>query len=258
MSRDVVKSAARVIHVLEYFDDVRRAASVSEIAEHHDWPISSTSVLMRSLVTLGYLDYEAGTRTHMPTTRVALLGNWIQANLFKDGQLMHLMEWLSEKTGETVVLAARNGLGVHYIQVIQATNTMRMSVRLGTVRPLCWSGSGWMLLSTLDDDTIRKLAQRHNADVAPVASPESGALSLPGKRVDIAELMEVIADVRAKGYAFSANQVTANGGLIAMLLPTLPGDKPLVIGLAGLTSVLDANLDRFVALLREGIALHIG
>ena len=64
MSRDVVKSAARVIHVLEYFDDVRRAVSVSEIAEHHDWPVSSTSVLMRSLVTLGYLDYEAGTRTY--------------------------------------------------------------------------------------------------------------------------------------------------------------------------------------------------
>ncbi|GGB36270.1 transcriptional regulator [Tistrella bauzanensis] len=252
MSRDVVKSAARVIHVLEYFDDVRRAATVSEIAEHHDWPLSSTSVLMRSLVTLGYLDYEPATRTYMPTTRVALLGNWIQANLFKDGQLMHLMEWVSEQTGETVVVAARNGLGAQYIQVLQATNPMRMVVRLGTVRPLCWSGSGWMLLSTMDDDTVRKLAQRHNADVAP------GNSAIPGRRIDIPRLIEVIADVRARGYAFSANQVTANGGLIAMLLPTAPGDKPLVIGLAGLTTVLEANLDRYVAVMRDGIARHIG
>src|ERR1035437_10867635 len=91
MERNVVKSAARVLQILEFFDEVKRPTSVAEVAEHHGWPHSSSSVLMRSLVALGYLHYDPSERSYFPSTRVALLGDWIQDNRFKDGQLMRLM-----------------------------------------------------------------------------------------------------------------------------------------------------------------------
>ena len=108
MEQNVVKSAARVLHILEFFDEVKRTTSAAEVAEHYGWPHSSTSVLMRSLVKLGYLHYDASERSYFPSTRVALLGDWIQENLFKDGQLMDLMRSLNDETGETVVLAAHS------------------------------------------------------------------------------------------------------------------------------------------------------
>ena len=56
---DAVKSARRVFEFLEYFARVQRAVSVAELAAHHAYPNSSVSALMRSMVTLGYLSYDA-------------------------------------------------------------------------------------------------------------------------------------------------------------------------------------------------------
>ena len=241
MEPNVVKSAARVLQILEFFDEVKRATTVAEVAEHYAWPHSSTSVLMRSLVALGYLHYDPSARSYFPSTRVALLGDWIQDNRFKDGQIMRLMHLLNDETGETVVLAAQNGLHSQYLRVIQGTNTLRMHLHIGTLRPLFVSGTGRALLSQLDPPTIRKLALKYNAGVD--AQPA----------LDIAGLLAQAAADKAKGYAMSLNHVTPRAGSIAMPLPTRPQDRPLVIGLAGLSDRLIANEQRYVAAVRRGV-----
>src|SRR5690554_2544091 len=135
VERKVVKSAARVIQVLELFDEMRRSMSVAEIAAHYEWPASSTSALMSSLVTLGYLEYDSSKRVYRPSVRVALLGDWIHNNLLKDGQLARMMEYLNAVTGETIVLAAQNGLHSQYLRVLQGTNALRVHLHIGTLRP---------------------------------------------------------------------------------------------------------------------------
>jgi DNA-binding IclR family transcriptional regulator len=246
MERNVVKSAARVLHILEFFDEVKCATSVAEVAEHHGWPHSSTSVLMRSLVALGYLHYDPSERSYFPSTRVALLGDWIQDNRFKDGQLMRLMHHLNDETGETVVLAAQNGLHSQYLRVIQGTNTLRMHLHIGTLRPLFVSGTGRALLSHMDPTTIRKLARKHNAGSDP---------QLP---LDIPRLLKQAAADRTNGYAMSLNHVTPRAGSIAMPLATRPQDRLLVIGLAGLSDRLVANEQRYAEAMRRGVNSLLG
>ena len=246
MERNVVKSAARVLQILEFFDEVKRPTSVAEVAEHHGWPHSSSSVLMRSLVALGYLHYDPSERSYFPSTRVALLGDWIQDNRFKDGQLMRLMHDLNDETGETVILAAQNGLHSQYLRVIQGTNTLRMHLHIGTLRPLFVSGTGRALLSQMDQATIRKLARKHNA---------SSDSQLP---LDIPRLLEQAAADRANGYAMSLNHVTPRAGSIAMPLPTHPQDRPLVIGLAGLSDRLIASEQRYAEAMRRGVKSLLG
>jgi len=246
MEHSVVKSAARVLHILEFFDEVKRATSVAEVAAHYGWPHSSTSVLMRSLVALGYLNYDASARSYFPSARVALLGDWIQETLFKDGQLMGLMHKLNDETGETVVLAAQNGLHSQYLRVIQGTNTLRMHLHIGTLRPLFVSGTGRALLSQMDQATIRKLARKHNASL-DVQSP-----------LEIPQVLEQAATDRACGYAMSLNHVTPRAGSIAMPLPTQQNDKPLVIGLAGLSDRLIANEQRYVDAIHRGVQALLG
>lgn len=241
MERKPVKSAVRVIEVLELFDQERRSMAVAEIAAHYGWPASSTSALMASLVSLGYMEYDPGRRVYRPSVRVALLGDWIQGSLLRDGQLARLLEHLNQATGETLVLAAQNGLSSQYLRVLQGTNALRHHIHIGTLRPLFGSGTGRMLLCRMDEATIRKLARRHNA-----TQPQA-------RRVDVdAALAQVEAD-RTRGYALSLDQFIEHSGLIATGLPVAPGERPLVIGMSGLTVRLQANEQAYARLMRKSI-----
>lgn len=243
METNTVKSATRVILVLEYFDQVRRSASVAEVAEHHMWPHSSTSALMRSLVTLGYLHYDSSDRTYLPSMRVALLGDWIQNMPLKNGPLLHLLQYLNDETGETIVLAAQNGLHAQYLRVLQGTNVVRTHFHISTRRPLLNSGTGRMLITRMDDASIRKLVRKHNAHFDAE------------RQIDSAQVFERLATDRKNGYALSIHQVTAYTGVIATLLPTPPGKQPLAIGIAGLSQRLVSDEQRFVGAMRQAIKL---
>lgn len=239
--RKLVKSAARVIQVLELFDELRRPMAVAEVAEHYGWPASSTSALMGSLLSLGYVDYDPGKRVYRPSVRVALLGDWIHTNLLKEGQLTRLMEYLNEETGETVVLAAQNGLHSQYLRVLQGTNALRVHLHIGTLRPLLGSGTGSMLLTQMDEAAVRKLVRRFNA-----TSP-------PATRQDADKVLRRVSADRERGYAVSWNQVIPKGGLIGMLLPTERGERPLVLGLSGYTARLQQREKEYVQLMRKSM-----
>jgi DNA-binding IclR family transcriptional regulator len=241
MERKLVKSAARVIQLLELFDELKRPLSVAEVAAHYEWPASSTSALMGSLVTLGYLDYDSSKRVYRPSVRVALLGDWIHNNLLKEGQLARLMEYLNTVTGETIVLAAQNGLHSQYLRVLQGTNALRVHLHIGTLRPLFGSGSGSALLMAMDDSTIRKLVRRYNA----TASSSS--------RLDVDRVLADVARDRTRGYSISLNQVTPLGGFIGILLPTAHNDRPLVLGISGYAARLQENERRYVRLVRKSM-----
>src|SRR5690606_41118792 len=77
----VVKSAGRALQILEYFDAVQREASVSEISRALHCPQSSTSVLLRSLVHLGYLQNDRYRRTYYPRSEEHTSGLQSRENL---------------------------------------------------------------------------------------------------------------------------------------------------------------------------------
>ncbi|MSQ20016.1 MAG: hypothetical protein EXR39_10780 [Betaproteobacteria bacterium] len=81
MSENVVKSAARVLEVFEYFARRRTPATVGEVCNALGYPQSSTSVLLKSMFTLGYLSYDQGSRRYSPSVKVAMLGEWIPEEL---------------------------------------------------------------------------------------------------------------------------------------------------------------------------------
>ena len=67
-----VKSAERVLKILEFFDDIQARATVMDIADTLGLPQSSTSSLLKSLVTLGYLEYEPTNRTYLPALMLSI------------------------------------------------------------------------------------------------------------------------------------------------------------------------------------------
>lgn len=244
----VVKSAGRVLAILEYFDEIQRPANVVEIAETLRLPQSSTSALLRSLATIGYLHFNRAARTYLPSCRVALLGNWVNSSLFTEGTVQRCMEELRSKCGNTVILAVRSGIWSQYIHVLQPTGTKRLHVPRGALRPIGASGTGYAILGNLPDAEVRKVAHRINAE-ARLGQSDVEA-------VDTDQLLEVVGEVRRLGYSYTADLVTQGGALLAMPLPVTDGGQTLVIGLGGSSHSFQERRDELVALMREAILTH--
>jgi DNA-binding IclR family transcriptional regulator len=236
----VVKSAGRVFKILELFDVLRREAPVYEVSDLLDLPQSSTSVLLRSMVLMGYLHFNPTTRAFSPTTRVALLGNWINGSMISDGLLMRLLQRINARTSQAVVVAVRNQIWSEYIHVVQSTNAIRLFVVKGSRRRLVRSGTGLMLLADLPDSDIKRIAIRTNAEADPNEPREC-----------IVTLMERVTEVRHQGWAATFDTITKGGGMIAMRLPQINGEEQLVVGVPGITGELRENCDDYLAIMRE-------
>jgi DNA-binding IclR family transcriptional regulator len=247
LAQKTVKSAGRVLEILEYFDDVQQPATVMEVADTLGYPQSSTSALLRSLVSLGYLDYDRFKRTYVTSHRVALLGSWVNSDFISEGSVISVMKELSELTGDTIILAMRNGLYVQYIHVIQATSAARLHVTLGTTRPLAASGTGYAMLSTMTDHEIKRVVMRVNADA------EEGK-----PLVKLADVMEHVIHTREKGYTFSCDMVTRGGGMIATPLPGPLSSPSLVIGIGGISEVMRSREAELSGMLTGCIGARFG
>lgn len=237
-----VKSAGRVLRILEFFDEIQREARVAEIAERLSFPQSSTSILLNCLVDLGYMDYLPETRSFLPSPRVTLLGTWLDKGPVRNGSLIRMLEEISHKTGDTVIVAARNGIFSQYIHVLQARSAMRFHVPHGTRRLVVWSATGFALLTKCTDNEIRALCTRTNAEAASGQS-----------RVEINQVLENVRQTRRDGYFFSTGLVTPGAGSIAVPLPDgIDGrDRALTVAVSGILDDIARREKDIVALLHD-------
>lgn len=242
----VVKSAVRTLEILEYFDEVQQPVNVVAVSEALGYPQSSTAALLRSLVTMGYLQFDSRARTYVPTDRVSLLGSWINPPLFEDGALPRLIRAIGKRTGQLVLLAARNGDFAQYIHVLNRPGAVGHHIRIGMKRSLANSGVGLVLLAAMADADVRRLYHRINAYAR-----------IREELVNVPELMEQIKLVRRRGFAFSKNRVVEGYGMIAARLPTDCTTRPLVIGVGGSCATLEQREGELLAAVREEMAIYL-
>lgn len=245
MDSTVIKTAGRMFEVLEYFREVQRPLSVRDIAEHFSYPLSSTSVLMRSFATLGYLSYDQGRRAYFPTLRLATLGEWVYEWVASGHLLPQLVRELAERTEETAVIAVQNDIFSQYVEVVPGRHSIQVYFPPGTRRLMCHSGSGWSLLAGQSEEAVRKLVHRTNLKLGQYEG-----------QVDLAELQLRLDEVRRDGYAFSRGTVTPGAGVIAMALPQPQLGAPLSIAVAGVLERLESLRPQIVKTLRSVIDRH--
>jgi|SRR6516165_3723287 DNA-binding IclR family transcriptional regulator len=240
LAQVAVKSAIRALDILGVFEQHQRPMTLSEITRELGYPVSSGSALLKSLQESGYLDYDRMRKTYMPAMRVALLGRWVEGVLFGPGDLLQAMEALHEETGEAVVLAAQNDLQVQYLHLIYSDQPLQFRARPGLLRPLGRSGLGWALLAAKPDEEIEQLRRRINAQ--------------PNERLEHAELMEKISNVREKGYSFSKHTMSEGVGMVAMALHATPLGRRFALGVAGYVSRLERKEQAIVVALRAAVS----
>lgn len=242
MSDATVKSAARAFEVLEHFRIGRQPRSMSEIASSLDYPLSSTTVLLKTLVKLGYLNFDRRTRVYFPTTKVTGLGDWVPKALFGSGQAIEAMRDLHAETGEGVFLGTKNDVYLQYIQTRMSIHALRFHIDEGTIRPITQSIAGIVLLAVMRPDRLENTVRRANIATPRVAD-----------RVKLADVQAKIDEIRRQGYGYVEDMPFEGGATLAMMLPVKVQGQPITLAMGGVADRFRRNHDRYLAALRKAV-----
>lgn len=234
-----VKSALRVLELLEFFADWRRPASVKEIAQSLGFPQSSTSVLLRSLKDSGYFDHDPRTGMYAPNVRLSLATAWVEEQLYSEQSLLRMMERVLAETGHTVMIGTRQGVHVRYLHVLQATRVGSFQSKSGLLRPLFRSATGKMLLTTLPEREVARLLRQSNAQEPDVSL-----------QVDLDQALAERRRALVEGYAMSLGTSVSGASALAVLLP---GAEPMTLSVGGPQDEVEREQQTLLDTLRRAV-----
>jgi len=238
-----VKSATRVFDMLEVFERQRRPLRVADLVESLDAPQSSVSMLLKTLVSQGYLDCNPATREYCPSARVAHMCDWVTHLPHRPQAIPEAMQKLAEQTGETIMLGRIEGVHLQYAAVIHSREAVRFAAVSGTKRPLHRTALGMILMSELDDERIGLLIRRYNAERETEDKPANLQATL--REIGIA---------RDQGYYQSGGLATPGGGVIAKLLPSPLRGQKMALGVGARLDHLQLHKREYLDRLSEAVA----
>ncbi|MFV0645603.1 MAG: helix-turn-helix domain-containing protein [Sphingomonadaceae bacterium] len=236
-----IKSADRVLEILEMFSADRQAVTVMEVARKLSAPQSSTSELLGSLVRRGYLVKQRGARLFRPTSRVALLGAWVHPALFRNGNLLSMMDRLNSQTGFGVVLASTVSVTLKHIHTV---GPMPEELESGAERHLLHSPLGDALLTTMFSEDLRLLVHRLNSE-----SSEEQRVKLP----DLSDRLQA-----SSRHGVAIGEVAPGWTGIAVLMPRSCDEEQLSLGIVAKTAKIEAQKEELVRHLRQVVSEEVG
>lgn len=163
---ETVKSATRVLDLLELFTTVREPMGVSDVAKRLDLPKSSAQALLLTLVARGYLVRE-GDGYVLPAE---LRGGWVGGH---SSRLLALaspvMKRMAEESGESAFVGVMTGAGrVRYVAKEISPKEVRYDASLVHLRPAYCTSIGLVILAhTPDAQVDRWLKPEHLVAVTP-------------------------------------------------------------------------------------------
>ncbi len=228
MTETLVKSAARALDILEVFAQRREPLSATELGTCLGYPKSSLSVLLRSLVTQGYLSVSARDQAYFPTLKVARLGDWVVAALIGSERLLDSLAEIRSATSETVTLTAPINLQMRCLHALIGTQPISLQVEEGVRLPMMGTAVGAAWLSSLP-------AAEAEALLLQWRKQESAGAG------DVARVRVEVEIARERGYATAYDAVLPDTGAVAMPIWTTGSKEALVVGVAGLSSRIHAQ-----------------
>ncbi|MBB1624512.1 IclR family transcriptional regulator [Achromobacter sp. UMC71] len=233
-----VKTALRVIEIIETYAREKRALPLSELARLLDVPVSSCLALIRTLTGLGYL-YETGRRQgYYPTGRLLAMAQRIaRADPVLDRVYPSLVE-LRDATRETIVFAKLTQDGrVVYLDVLDSPHTIRYAPVAGEFKDVHANSLGKALISLLDAD-----AQQALLGATPLTRYNERTL------VTREAVLQDIDQSRQRGWFMNSGESIADVGAIAWPV-TLSGEH-YAISVGGPIYRIEPRQEEYARILR--------
>jgi len=172
----LVKQAANVLTLLEFFAQHRRPATLAEISDHLGWPRSSTFNLVGTLTSKGYL-YEPRARGGFyPSPQwAATIAPISEADPLPEALLQMAKEIMSE-TGETTAIGTCVNTHVMFLHVAESTQPVRYFAHVGSLVPIQASSAGRAILAQHKpqerQSIYRKIKFERFTDTTPMSIDE--------------------------------------------------------------------------------------
>lgn len=218
MRTSSVKSAERVLDLLELMAALPGALTLSEAARRLAIPKSSASGLFATLIGRGYV--EAGPDGYRLAARLRV-GGWVGGEY---GQLVRIarpvMQELAARTGESAFLGIMTSdWRVQYIAKVTSEQPLRYDVDLGALRPAYCTSIGLVLLADRPDPAVERFLATTRLEQFT-----------PHTVVDPVGVRALIARVRRQGYVALANSTVA--GTSGVGAPVRGASSRVIAGLA--------------------------
>lgn len=239
---DEIKSAARVLDMLELFSARCDGLTLSEVARGLELPKSSTLGLLRTLHKRGYLVREDDNDAYR-------LNDMIRRDGFaRHGRILRVappvMRSLAQDAGETVLLGMPDAPGMVRLLAKEASpSDIRYDIELPRKVPAYCTALGRVLLARLDDDALEAAL-----DSVPRASLTATT------KVDRAAVIDAVTAARETGFSVVADEFAVGGTGVAAVIPLGPGQPLAALGLACISQRYAQDPARLHAQLGSAIA----
>ena len=198
-----VKSAARVVEVLEAVARRPSGLTFTELLDATDIPRSSLHGLVHTLAGRGVIQLDLATKRYAPGPKL-----WeLAMNYAQQLQLVPLawpaLESLRNAFDETVQMGVLNGPDVVYVAKASSSHPLQMVSHVGSRLPAYATGLGKALLAGLAPSAVQALL--------PASLPQYTRATLTTR----AALQDDLAHVRARGYARDAGEYSGDVRCVA-------------------------------------------
>lgn len=219
---------SRALAVLDAFDDRHPRLGLSDISRRSGLPLTTTHRLVAELATGRFLDRRAD-GSYVVGQRLWELGLLAPVQLELRELALPFLQDLHTATGENVHLAVREGHHALYVERVYGRTSVPVVSRAGGKLPLHATGVGKVLLAHAPEDVVlRALTDPERVTRHTVV--ESG------------RLRRELADVRRRGYARTAEEMTL--GTCSVAAPVTDGAGQVVAALGLVTTSVRRDLLR--------------
>jgi len=146
----LVRQAANVVELLEFFARRGEPATLAEIADSLEWPRSSTFNIVGTLVDKGYFYEPVARGGYFPSPRWHSVVQKISENDPLPGALVDLVDTIAARTGETTAVGSASGLSVIFLYVRESRQPIRYFAEIGTRVPIHASSAGRAILAQMN------------------------------------------------------------------------------------------------------------
>ena len=213
----------RTLAIFELLTNHPEGLQVSAIATELDMPASGAHRLLKELSQFGYVRQLRSQGDYVLTIKLAAMGLSFLSKIGVTDVAQPILDRLASQSGELVRLSVVDHPNLVWVGVAQgATTGLRYDPgrEQGLVVHLAASAGGRAWLSALSEEEALELVAAQG-----VKPPFEGGPSIAHT---IAEVLDILAETRVRGYAVAVNSYLA--GMAAMAVPIHRPDGGTPIG----------------------------
>lgn len=213
------RAVGKAIQILETLSRGGEAMSLSELSKQSQLTKSSAFRLLQTLETLHYIRRDHDGRYLPSNENIAVISTQYVNTLTAAAR--EPMRRLNMEFGETVSLAVLMHNHVEVVDVVESANLIRMTNIAGRILPPHASSMGKVVTAWQDAETRKRLLQSYG-----LTRYNENTL------VDEQTIEDEYKQIRARGYAFDAEETTLGGFCFGAPIFFAPGKGGAAISLS--------------------------